>query len=198
MKNIATLLLLTILLTSCNGFSQKKSPSKEQKEEVAEISDKDKNGLDISSTLLAEIQSKTKKKILPLNREIWNYDRNGNEDNYVIDEGIYFDFVDEITAHDIFNKYSKQVSSNGNYLFLTEMDFDDSYNTYYDVVILKCSSQFDLVKLVGTNGMNYDVYNQDIIDKLTEWHNQVGFEIVVVDDNSPDGTANEVLKFNLY
>ncbi|PIB38338.1 DUF4253 domain-containing protein [Maribacter sp. 4G9] len=181
MNNIIILFFLSISLTSCNGFSQQKSSADKKVKIVSNLSEADKNGLNISSQLLVEIQSKTKKKPQPLKWEIWKYGREGNEENYIIDKGVFFGFIDESTAHDIFRTYREQVVSEGNYLFLTKMDFDDSYNTYYDVVILECKNQFELVKLIGTDGINYDVYNDEIINKLEDWNNEIGFEIVVVD-----------------
>lgn len=181
MQKILTPLFLIYFLSACNGFYAQKSDSGKQNKVSGMVSEEDKNGLIITSKLLGEIQSKIKKPILPLKREVWKYDREGNEESYIIDKGVYFDFVDESTAHVVFRTFNNQLTSNGNYLFLTEMDFDDSYNTYYDVVILKCSDQFDLVKLIGTAGINYDVYNEEIVSKLKKWNDGIEFEIVVVD-----------------
>ena len=141
----------------------------------------DKNGLEIDTSLLSSIQKDIGKKNEPLNREVWNYDSKGNEENYVLDKGVEFKFIKEAKANSIFKKYHKSVLDTGNYLFLTNMDFDDSYNTYYDIVIINCSDQFELIKLIGTNGVNYDVYNVDIVAQMKEWHKKVDFTIDVVD-----------------
>ncbi len=38
-------------------------------------------------------------------------------------------------------------------------------------------SQFDIVREEGTNGINYDITNDDIIRQLTAWHDAYGIEI---------------------
>lgn len=166
MKNLVLITLTSILLGTCNGVSSQEPI---------------KNGLKISSDLLNKIQATIKKEALPFSREVWKYDKEGNEENYTIKNGVYFDFVDEITAHNVFLEFKDQVKSEGNYLFLTELDFDDSYSSFYDIVILKCSDQFELVKLIGTNGINYNRYNDDVLKQLKAWHEDLGFEVVVVD-----------------
>ena len=166
----------------------------------------DKNGLQISDKLLSSIQKDVGKKSDSLNREVWNYDSEGNEDNYTLNKGVVFKFIPESKAYAIFKKYHKEVINTGNYLFLTNMDFDDSYKTYYDIVIINCADQFELIKLIGTNGVNYDVYNDDIVAQMKEWHKTVDFTIDVVDvarihaymDKSPKNIkqfAKEVYKF---
>ena len=141
----------------------------------------EKNGFEISDKLLSCSQKDIGEKRESFNREVWNYDSEGNEDNYTLDKGIVFKFIKESKANSIFQKYHKEVIESGNYLFLTNMDFDDSYKTYYDIVIINCSDQFELIKLIGTNGVNYDVYNDDIVTQMKEWHKEVDFTIDVVD-----------------
>lgn len=143
--------------------------------------DLDKNGLHIDSDLLTRIKNDIKKDPIKLNREVWNYDREGNEEHYVLDIGLVFKFVDEQKAHSIFNKYHDKVVKGDNYIFLSNMDFDKSYNSYYDIIIIDGSDPFKLIQRIGTNGVNYDVYNPDIIKKLKEWNAQVNFKFVVID-----------------
>lgn len=38
-------------------------------------------------------------------------------------------------------------------------------------------SKFDLVREMGTAGINYDITNEDVIDKLTEWDEAYGIDI---------------------
>ena len=112
---------------------------------------------------------------------MYNYDKDGNEDNYTLDKGVIFKFVEEQKANSIFDKYYDKVVAGKNYLFLSNMDFDDDYNSYYDIIIMDGVDPFKIIEQIGTNGVNYDVYNQDIIKKLKKYDAQVGFKFVVID-----------------
>ena len=139
------------------------------------------NGLNIDPKLLVDIMNDLSKKPIQLNREVWNYDREGNEEHYFLNKGLVFKFVNEDKAHSIFNKYHNKVVSGNNYIFLSNMDFDESYNTYFDVVIIDGSDPFKIIEQIGTNGVNYDIYNPDIIRQLKEWDKQISFKFVVID-----------------
>ncbi|WP_460219448.1 DUF4253 domain-containing protein [Psychroserpens sp. MEBiC05023] len=141
------------------------------------------NGLNINSELLSNIINDIKEEPIKLNREVWTYDREGNEQHYFLDKGLIFKFVNEEKAHSIFNKYYKNITKGNNYLFLTNMQFDKSYKTYYDIVIIDGADPFKLIEQIGTNGVNYDIYNPDIIKQLKEWDEQVNFKLVVIDDS---------------
>lgn len=139
------------------------------------------NALDIDSKLLTEIKKEIEQEPVKLNREVWNYDKNGNEEHYFLDKGLVFKFVNEKKAHAIFNKYYNKVIQGDDYIFLSNMDFDESFNSYYDIIIIDESNPFTIIEQIGTNGINYDIYNPDIIRKLKEWNDQVNFKFVVID-----------------
>lgn len=119
---------------------------------------------------------------IKLNREVWNYDNNGNETHYVLDKGLVFKFVENQKAHAIFYRYYDKVVAGNNYIFLSHMNFDDAYNTYYDIIIIEGSDPFKIIEQIGTNGVNYDVYNQDIIRQLKAWDDEVDFKFIVIDE----------------
>ena len=144
--------------------------------------DVDTNGFKIDKELLSKIAKDIKKEAFPLNREVWNFDKNGNETNYVLNKGLIFNFVDEQKAHSIFNTYHEKVIQGNNYIFLTNMDFDDAYNSYYDIIIIDGSDPFKIIEQIGTNGLNYDIYNDDIIKKLKAWNALIDFKFVVIDE----------------
>ena len=48
---------------------------------------------------------------------------------------------------------------------------------------MPATNQFEVIDLIGTNGLNYDIYSDDIINKMKKWHEEVGFEICVVDQD---------------
>ncbi|WP_299118954.1 DUF4253 domain-containing protein [uncultured Winogradskyella sp.] len=145
------------------------------------IQDNHQNGLTIDKELLSEIKKAVKKEPIQLNREVYNFDKDGNETNYVLGKGLVFKFIEEQKAHAIFNRYYDKVVAGNNYIFLSNMDFDESYNSYYDIIIMDGSDPFKIIEQIGTNGLNYDVYNQDILNQLKAWHAEVDFKFVVID-----------------
>ena len=161
--------------------------------------DLDKNGLEIDLKVLSFIEQESDKKCEPLKREVWKYMKDGSEEHYFLDTGVVFKFVNENSAQTIFRKYHDKILATGNYLFLTNLDFDESYNSYYDIVIINCSDPFKLIQLIGTNGVNYDLYNDDIINKLKEWDSQIGFKFEVIDVSriqaSMDKLPKDISKF---
>ena len=177
-KSIA-LLILSFFFITC----QIKNTSSQNKESVKPTEQKApiEYGIEINSEILNQIKDETGKQGEKLKREIWKYYRDKEEEKYVLEKGVIFKFIKENKAHEIFNKFHDKLFKNGNYLFLTNLDFDDSYDTYYDVVIIRCSDQFELISLIGTDGVNYDLYNDDIVKQLKDWHKKVGFKIETVD-----------------
>ena len=196
MKRIFYFLLLLLTISCLN-----KSDSKSDVISNFASNDINKNGLNIDSKLLSDIKNDIKKEPIDLNREVWNYDRQGNEEHYFLNKGLVFKFVNEQKAHSIFNKYHDKVIEGNNYIFLTNMDFDESYNTYYDIVIIDVSDPFKLIEQIGTNGVNYDIYNPDVVKKLKEWNDQVNFKFVVIDVSRIHAymkrLPNDINKFSL-
>lgn len=124
------------------------------------------NGLKIDSDIVAEISKVTKKEAVK-NSVIRYRPTDSTERVYEpidsIVEGVKFKFVDEITAYKIIDKHFENIKSSNNYLFLSNLDFDESYNSYYDIIIAPISNQIELIRFVGTEAGNYDLTNEDII-----------------------------------
>lgn len=176
MKN--TLLILLFVLSCISCQSQNGNTTHASTE--AAIADSDKNGLSIDSGLLLQIKEASGKSIEPLQRDVWKYN-GGKEEHYVLDTGVIFKFVDEHTAQQLFRTYHQAVIKGGNYLFLTNMDFDDSYRSYYDVVIINEPDPFKVISLIGTEGVNYNLSNADVLNQLKAWHEKLGFTFEVID-----------------
>ncbi|MEM6685231.1 MAG: DUF4253 domain-containing protein [Bacteroidota bacterium] len=176
MKNIVYFLLLVAAI-SCSD-APKATPTNASKTPAESI---DTNGLNIDATIIRDIQNNLKKKPVALNREVWNYDKEGNETHYFLKKGLVFKFINDQKAHAIFNTYHDKIVAGNNYIFLTNMDFDESYNTYYDIVIIEGADPFKIIEQIGTNGVNYDVYNSDVVTQLKAWDAQVDFKFVVMD-----------------
>ena len=199
MKRIILLLIITVISFSCDHNSTDNSTKTIKSEALG------KNGLIIDYEIITDIENELNIESKPFHREVWKYTWE-TEENYILDTGVCFNFISESVANSIFNNYHKAVEKSGNYLFLTNMDFDESYNTYYDIVIINCANQFDLISLIGTHGGNYDIYSDSIIAQMKTWDKEVGFSIDVVDvsrihakmDRLPDDLekfTNEIYEF---
>ncbi len=155
-------------------------------------------GLDISEELIEEIEVEVGKSYSVLNEEICRFNAEDDE-TYILDTGLVFDFVSEDKAHKIFEEFHKLVEEEGYYLFLSRLDFDEAYNSYYDIIIMPAIDQFDIINKMGTDGLNYEIYSDDIIKNMKEWHKEVGFEICVVDEDRVEAymtkKPNDLKKF---
>lgn len=168
MKTVLHLLFGILFLASCTGINSK-------------FEHIDPNGLQIDSVLLSTIANDIEKLPVKLHREVYNYDKEGNETHYFLTKGVVFQSVSEQKAHAIFDKYSDKIIAGNNYLFLTHLDFDETFNSLYDIVIIEGNDPFKIIEQIGTNGVNYDVYNQDVIQQLKAWNQEVAFKFIVID-----------------
>lgn len=64
----------------------------------------------------------------------------------------------------------------GYFPFINETDLGRSNKIR--VGIVKTDSQFELLKILDTNGDNYDINNDDVICKLKKWHNRYPFTVI--------------------
>jgi len=138
----------------------------------------------ISSELLEKIESKAVQTAKPFERVNYTYDTvNGewNERTDTIRNGFFFSGIPDARARQIFDSFFDAVRQDGNYLVLTNLDFDDNFNSLYDVVILKAKDQFEVVKMMNTEGPNFEVTNDMVLEKLRKWDKEVGFRVIVAD-----------------
>lgn len=165
-------LILVLTFQGCKGQTN-------QQDETVTI-----NGVTVSQETLFDIQKKLKQQ--PIEFEKVNYyyqkvDSTWTEETDTIRNGFYFEKVDDIVAREIVQKYSDNFISDGNYIFLKNLDFDDNWNSLYDVTIVKANNQYDVLKIMNTEGVNYDVTNEQVISKIKEWDEKVGLKIIVAD-----------------
>mgnify|MGYP000058812300 CR=1 FL=1 len=166
--------------------------SKVSSQDIEDVSTIDRskllvNGITISKSIVDSIQTQTNKKFEPLKFYHWkdsiidttNY---GHWDSTI--HGIYVKRINEGFAREIFDQFYAPVVREGNYIYLTHLDFDSSLKeTYYDIAIVRAENQFEVLKRVETQAPNYDISNQKIIDKLKEWDKEVNFKMVVADED---------------
>jgi len=65
----------------------------------------------------------------------------------------------------------------GYLIFVSENGFDDPST----ISIIKSNDQFDIVRFQGTDGINYEIENDEVIGKLMEWDAKYGIEIIGAD-----------------
>ena len=145
------------------------------------------NGIEINRSLLEKIEWKAGKKFQPRKEIKWVKDetsKSGFSKTDSIVSGIEIPFVKEKLARKVVRENLTEFQQAGYYIYLKNLDFDKEYsNSYYDVAVIKCKDQFELVKLVGTSGVNYEVTNEEIIKKLKLWYRESPFVIIVADED---------------
>lgn len=152
MKNITFLLLLS-LSVSCTPTNK-----------TVEI-----NGVTINNSLLSELKIELGSN--PLDFQKINYYYESKDSSYTetvdtINNGFFFKPVPEQKAKKIVDVYSDYIKEEGNYIFLKNLTFDDSWSTLYEVTIVKAKDQFEILKIMNTEAVNYDLTNDDIIIKI--------------------------------
>ncbi len=171
MKRIAYLIVIFIL--SC-GYQK---PSNGEKYRA-------QDGTEINPNIISEISRLSTKK--PEKNSVIRYKPSetipGAFEPYdSIVGGTKFKYVSEKLAYEIIDKYFQNVKDSKNYLYLTNLDFDGNYNSYYDIVIAPVTDQWELIKFVGTEPVNYDLTTKDVINWFKERQKEFEFEIIVAD-----------------
>jgi hypothetical protein len=92
-------------------------------------------------------------------------------------EGITF-IVKSLKAKNIISVFSESLATNGYLIFISEIDY---INNQQSISIIKSSDQFDIVRLQKTDGINYDIDNAALINKLTDWDRRYGIKIIGAD-----------------
>lgn len=145
------------------------------------------NGIGISSDLLEEIERQAGKKFEPRKQAHWVEDttsqRGFNKADSIV-PGIQISFVNDLVARAIVRENLSAFQQAGYYIYLTNLRFDKLYwNSHYDIAVIKCRNQFELVKLIGTSGVNYDVTNEEVVKTLELWHRASPFLIIGADED---------------
>lgn len=167
------LYILFLAFCSCNSNSQ--TDTNKQTE---------LDGLRIDSAILediAELTNKTVEKNTVVRYKASDSTNRVFEPYDSLVPGIRFKFVNEKTAYQIIDKHFDNVKKSKNYLFLTNLDFDESFRSYYDIVIAPISDQLELIKFIGTEPINFDLSNQDVVEWFRKKHTEFDFDIIVVD-----------------
>ncbi len=74
----------------------------------------------------------------------------------------------------IIKKYSPVLKKNGLLIFVSDQNFGSKPD---EIAVMKTSDQYDILRAMGTDGINYGITNPMLINKLKEWEKICSFEI---------------------
>jgi hypothetical protein len=82
--------------------------------------------------------------------------------------------VSEEKSFSILAALHDKFKSKGYLLYISE-----SHSGYGadEITVLKTTDMFDALRFEGTNGINYDIFTEDVIEKLAMWNDQFGLDI---------------------
>ena len=172
-KKLILQIIFLMFLQGCKGQT-------EQQNDIIKI-----NGVKISQKILNDFKEKLRQEPIEFERVNYYYKKVGStweEETDTIRNGFYFKKISESNAKSIVQNYSEELSETGHYIFLKNLDFDNNWNTLYDVTIVKAENQYEILKMMNTEGPNYDVTNKQVINKIKEWDKKVGLKIIVADE----------------
>ncbi|RFB11406.1 DUF4253 domain-containing protein [Bacillus sp. HNG] len=102
-----------------------------------------------------------------------------NEDG-ITTIGISFMTLEE-EAEKLVVELQSKIKHLGYYAFMNERNFIKGNKSKCRIGVLKGNEQFELLKILQTNGDNYDISNDDVISKLKQWNNRFPFSIIGAD-----------------
>ncbi|MFS0823222.1 DUF4253 domain-containing protein [Bacillus sp. 1P02SD] len=102
-----------------------------------------------------------------------------NEDG-ITTVGISFMTLEE-KAEKLVVELQSKIKHLGYYAFINERNFIKGNNSKCRIGVLKGTDQFELLKILQTNGDNYDISNDDVISKLKQWNKRYPFSIIGAD-----------------
>ncbi len=84
-------------------------------------------------------------------------------------------YEDQQKAVEIVKRLREQFAQKGYCIYVSETNFGNSKD---EVTILKTNDKYDVLRFEGTNGINYDIFVEDLISKLMVWDQKYNLKIV--------------------
>jgi hypothetical protein len=167
MKPLLTCLLLTMLL-SCRSENH-----------FTETENQLLSTLHFDPTVLHDVRAS-------VNTEMFRYETSdpgyvltsdGEQKTGIVErDGISFKVETEVPENIIMH-FKDELRENGYLIFVSEMGFESPST----ISIIKSNDPFDILRLEQTDGINYDIENKDVIEKLLSWDKKYGIEIIGAD-----------------
>ena len=165
-KLILLIAFLSIFMIAC---SPKRRLTDKEKALVSDL------GLDLAlMTELRELTESTFTKKMSSEYGMENFRDSANYNSFA-KKGLVGIVIEESqeNAHRVVSKLKGIFSKEGHYVYLSETNYGYSPDK---ITVLKTEDKFDVVRFEGTNGINYDIYVEDIIHKLKNWDDKYGLE----------------------
>ncbi|TRX60592.1 DUF4253 domain-containing protein [Fulvivirga sp. M361] len=165
-KLILLIAFLTFFMIAC---SPKKVLTDKEKELVADL------GLDLAlMTELRELTDSAFTKKMSSEYGMENFRDSTNYKSFK-KKGLVGIVIEESqeNASKVVNKLKDIFSEEGYYIYLSETNYGYSPDK---ITVLRTDDKFDVLRFEGTNGINYDIYVEDIIHKLKNWDDKYGLE----------------------
>ncbi|MDR4885989.1 DUF4253 domain-containing protein [Fredinandcohnia sp. QZ13] len=102
------------------------------------------------------------------------------KDDRIATVGISFMTFEE-EAEKLVVELQSKIKHLGYYAFMNERNFIKGNKSKCRIGVLKGTDQFELLKILQTNGDNYDISNDDVISKLKQWNKRYPFSIIGAD-----------------
>ncbi len=154
MKKIVAFGICLILLCGCI-----------KKNNLSSSEEKILNEIGFDKELVIEVKSLIKsdfKQLPAIDQETGDI----KKDKYY--DGIYFE-----KYNDNYIKIKEKLEKNNYRVFLFETNYPEKH-----VAIIKGRDKFDILKYRRTDGINYGLETEDIIDKITEWDKKYEIDII--------------------
>ena len=148
-------------LFSLFGCGQKNSLAKTETELL--------NKLTFKTELLTELKSLTKNEL----KQLPEIDQETGE---VLSDKFYNGIFSETTeekAVEFVKKLKTKYRENGYLIFVFEGE-DDKKN----VAVIKGTDDLDILRYRRTDGINYDLENEDVVKKISEWKSKYGLIVI--------------------
>lgn len=158
---IEKLTIITMGLFSLFGCGQKNSMTQTETELL--------NKLAFKTELLTELKSLTKTDL----KQLPAIDQ---ETGDVLSDKFYNGVFSETTeekAFEFVTKLKSKYRENGYLIFVFEGE-DDKKN----VAVIKGTDDLDILRYRRTDGINYDLENEDVVKKISEWKSKYGLIVI--------------------
>ncbi|MDQ0230126.1 hypothetical protein [Metabacillus malikii] len=109
-------------------------------------------------------------KEVALHKQLQTYILDHNDQQTV---GLFFLTYKEDAEYEVLGLQS-ELEHLGYLSYMSDSENDDNRK----INILKGTDQFEILKLLQTNGDNHDISNSDVIARLKQWHNHYPFSII--------------------
>ncbi|OQA19568.1 MAG: hypothetical protein BWY64_00777 [bacterium ADurb.Bin363] len=104
------------------------------------------------------------------------YDIKGNKIRESL-AGIYFKYKDYESSKSLVYNLRKKLAPSGYIPFICEMDFLSNKRNC-NIGVFRAKDIFEVINLMETNGINYEVTTEEVIERLKYWEGLCSFQVI--------------------